>query len=214
LRNSLCLGIPLLIGALAVSGDSGGLVPIFDGKSLEGWHPAHEPGHGSGCLWMVKDGEIRGIQQSPGEWGILGTAQRYGDFELRLEVKTEWPFDAGVLLRSTMEGHGYEVLLHASPGGDVGGIAASRIGDERVPGKDGLKAWKKDAWNEVRIEVKGQPAVIRTWINGRPTAELRSELKDVRVGPEGHVALKIHADESSFRSPILFRNIGIRELKK
>jgi hypothetical protein len=209
------ISLPLIAGLLGAPGDpkEEGFVAIFDGKSLAGWQAANEPGHGSGCLWSAKDGAIDGVQQSPGEWGILATAKRYGDFELRLEVMSEWPFDAGILVRSTMEGHGHEVLLRASPGGDVGGIAASRIGEFRAPAKDWKKAWKRDNWNEVRVVVKGPSPEIRTWLNGSPMAECRAESKDVRVGAEGAIALKIHAGEDAFRKHIQFRNIRIQEIR-
>jgi len=186
---------------------------IFDGKTLEGWHASNEPGHASGCSWSVQDGAIEGVQESPGEWGILTTAKKYGDFELRLEVKTEWPFDAGVIVRSSPEGHGYEVLIRSRDDGDVGGIAGSRVGKFHAAAKDWKKSWKKDGWNELRIAVRGEKPEIHTFLNGTSMADLRGEVKDPRVGATGHVALKIHAAEECFNQRVCFRNVRISEIK-
>jgi hypothetical protein len=184
--------------------------PIFDGTSLAGWHRSNEPGHGSGCNWDVKDGAIRGIQDYPGAWGIIRSEGKYGDFELTVEVKAAGPFEAGIIVRSTGEGHGYLIAIHPSPGGDVGGITGSRFGDFRAPAAEWKKAWKKDDWNELRVAVKGQPPEIRTWVNGRPMAELKGAPTDPRVGAEGHVALKLGGPADCFSDPILFRNIRMR----
>jgi len=186
---------------------------LFDGKTLDGWRRSNEPGHGSGCIWQVRDGAIDGVQESPGAWGILTTAAKYGDFELRLDVKTEWPAVAGILLRSSPEGHAYEVRIQSRPGGDVGGIAVSRVGELEAPAKDWLKAWKKDDWNEIRVAIRGDPPEIRTELNGSAMAEHKAASKHPRLGATGHVALKLHGDEDCFGNHVLFRNIRILETK-
>ena len=161
----------------------------------------------------MTDGAIEGIQEWPGAWAILATKDALKDFELRLEVKCDWPFDAGILLRSTLEGHGYEVMIRCRPGGDVGGIVGSRIPDAGVPAKDWKETWKKDDFNEIRVTVRGDPPEIRTWLNGKPMAEHKGKVKDPRVGPKGHLALKIHGEEKDFGHRAFFRNIRVLELK-
>ena len=47
--------------------DSAGFVPIFDGKTLAGWHKNPERiGHGTGGSWVVEEGVIAGEQDPPG----------------------------------------------------------------------------------------------------------------------------------------------------
>ena len=217
MTRAFCLvSFLFLAGGLLETGEAPreeGFVKIFDGKGLDGWKPFNEPGHGWGSVWQVKDGAIEGIQEWPGAWAILATQQEFGDFELRLEVKSDQPFDSGILLRSTFEGHGYEVLVQCRPDGDVGGIAGSRIGDSHVPAKDWKTAWKKDDYNEIRVTVRGDPPEIRTWLNGKPMAERKGESKDPRVGAKGHLALKIHGAEEAFGNKALFRNIRVLEIK-
>jgi hypothetical protein len=52
-----------------------GLTPIFDGKTLKGWHASAKTGHSrasnnkSGGRWVVEDGTIVGSQDIPGNAG-------------------------------------------------------------------------------------------------------------------------------------------------
>lgn len=188
-----------------------GAKPLFDGKSLSGWRRANEPGHGSGCQWDVRDGAISGLQDYPGAWGILVTEAEFGDFELALEVRAEAAFDAGVIVRATGEGHGYSISIRPGPGGEVGGVGASRIGEVRVPAGDWRAAWRK-GWNELRIAVRGHPPEIRTWLNGRPMAEAKGLPVDPRVGPSGRIALKLAGEEPCFGEPFQVRNVRARDL--
>ena len=101
-------------------------VPIFDGLSLAGWHPAPRiygtvyPG-GPSVLehfdqlglarpvepekhpahWFVEDGVLVGEQDTPGSGygGYLVSDQAFGDFELVLEMRPDWPADTGVMIR-------------------------------------------------------------------------------------------------------------------
>jgi len=171
-------------------------VALFDGKTLNGWAPHNEPGHGWGAKWEVRDGAIVGVQEWPEAWGMLATKQSFGNFELRLEVKAEWPIDSGVLLRATAQGRGYEVPLHGPP-----------------EGKDWAKVWKKGEWNELRVVVRGKPPTIQTWLNGAVMAELKDDAKRARVGDSGRIGLEIHGGRDAFANRIFFRNVRILELE-
>ncbi len=190
-----------------------GFVPVFDGKTLNGWSHHNEPGHGGGARWEVRDGAIAGVQEWPEAWGMLATKQAFGDFELRLEVKAEWPIDSGILVRATGEGRGYEVSLHCRPDGDVGGLAGARTDAPQAAARDWAKAWKKGEWNELRVVVRGRPPTIQTWLNGTAMAELKDDAKRVRVGDSGRIGLEIHGSREAFGNRILFRNLRILELK-
>src|SRR5687768_2640179 len=95
------LGAGLTGGLLggAARGDAGnpaavdeeGFVPLFDGKTLKGWHTnAEKIVHGTGGKWQVESGAITGDQDPPGNGGMLMTDQEYGDFELLLELNPDW----------------------------------------------------------------------------------------------------------------------------
>jgi len=129
---------------------SGKFHPLFDGKTLKGWKaiprvanniwpggppiaelrksrgiPAPVEPEKHPAKWSVKNGAIVGEQEFPGAGygGYLITEKAYGDFELVLEVKPDWPADTGVMLRRRMdEWTGYQVLIDHRESGSIGGF--------------------------------------------------------------------------------------------
>ena len=66
---------------------------LFDGKSLKGWHkPPKRIAHGTGGHWIVENGILVGEQDPPGSGngGLLLTDQKFGDFELQIEMRPDW----------------------------------------------------------------------------------------------------------------------------
>ena len=59
--------------------DEAGFMPIFDGKTLSGWHISAKSGHSgksknqTGGRWVVENGAIIGSQDIPGNGGIVIT---------------------------------------------------------------------------------------------------------------------------------------------
>ena len=81
-------------------------------------------GHGTGGDWRVENGVIVGEQDPPGSGngGILLTDEKFGNFEVILELKPDWGVDSGLFLRSTETGKCYQVMLDYHEGGNVGEI--------------------------------------------------------------------------------------------
>ena len=131
-------------------------VDLFDGKTLDGWyavprtydtmwpggpavrelapdlaadyeqqaaaHPAH---------WEVVDGAIEGFQDPslPGYGGYLVTERAFGDFELVLEMRPDWPADTGVMLRRRPDNWaGFQVLVDHRKSGSIGGFFGNGTG--------------------------------------------------------------------------------------
>jgi hypothetical protein len=127
-----------------------GFVPLFDGETLAGWRtapriygslypggpsvlemferdgrelpqdPEKHPAH-----WFVEDSVLVGQQDSPGSGygGYLVTEKDYGDFELILEMRPDWPADTGVMLRRLPDSwEGFQVLVDHRPSGGIGGF--------------------------------------------------------------------------------------------
>jgi hypothetical protein len=128
---------------------SGGFVPLFDGETLDGWHSVPRtygtlwPGGPEvrdvlplaegyfedavefEAVWSVVDGAIEGRQNplKPGFGGYLVTDRTYGDFELILEMKPDWPADTGVMVRRSSDSWaGYQVLVDHRESGSIGGF--------------------------------------------------------------------------------------------
>jgi len=117
-------------------GDEGGFVSLFDGESLAGWHTNREKTpHGTGGRWAVEDGVLTGEQDPPGSGngGVLLTDRRFGDFELRLDMKPDWGPDSGVFLRCAEDGSCLQMYVDYHNNGNVGHLAGE--GRVRCPMK-------------------------------------------------------------------------------
>ena len=131
-----------------------GFKPLFDGRSLAGWHAAPRLNvprtadkalafagvavtnsklvNAKGGIWNVRAGVIEGgqdaqrfIHREDGvEWGSgswLMSDATFGDFELLVDARPDWPCDTGIYVRSTALGQGFQILLDHR-GDDTGGI--------------------------------------------------------------------------------------------
>jgi len=165
LRTALLLGGALVAGVVCAEGvamaqgrnkasECGAKedewIPLFDGKSLEGWHATprvYGPTYPGGptftrdreivresllypAQWHVEDGMIVGRQDPdhPGFGGFLLTDRHFMNFELKIEVNNDWPTDSGILLRKAdRDWSGIQVLLDHRPSGGIGGYFGNGI---------------------------------------------------------------------------------------
>lgn len=98
-------------------------VSIFDGKSLKGWHKNPKKiGHGTGGTWRVEDGSITGEQDPPGSGngGIVLTDQKFGDFELLIDMKPDWGVCSGLFVRGNDLGQCFQMMVDYHDAGNVG----------------------------------------------------------------------------------------------
>lgn len=125
--------------------------PLFDGRTLEGWHAIHRlpvarnPGGPAPAEdspryrkalrskgeWQVVGGAIEGGQEPPGSGvgGYLVTDEQFADFELSLEANPDWGVDTGVMVRATgVASQGFQVLVDHREGGNVGSFYGNGIG--------------------------------------------------------------------------------------
>jgi Domain of Unknown Function (DUF1080) len=125
-----------------------GFQSLFDGESLAGWHPeprvygALYPGGPSldtliaergwtvpenpathPAAWHVEDRVLIGQQAKPTYGGYLVSDEMFGDFELVLEARPDWPADTGIMLRrKSNDWTGFQVLLDHRESGGIGGF--------------------------------------------------------------------------------------------
>src|SRR6266436_2071060 len=111
-----------------------GFIPLFNGKTLEGWHVSAKSGHSrksgqqSGGKWEVQDGAITGTQDPPGNGGLLLSDQVYGELEVALEMNNDFGPDSGLFLRSTEDGKCYQALIDYHREGSLMGIYGEGLG--------------------------------------------------------------------------------------
>ncbi len=105
--------------------------PLYDGQSLKGWHkPPQKISHGTGGHWWVEDGLLKGEQDPPGSGngGILLSDEKFGDFELQLELHPDYGPDTGVFFRCTEKGEGFQMYVDYHEGGNVGHLRGEMPG--------------------------------------------------------------------------------------
>lgn len=134
--------------------DDTGFRSLFDGATLAGWHAAPRvygalyPGGPSAltifdqrgvarpvapeehpAAWHVEDGHIVGQQSGGGYGGYLVSDAAFGDFELVLEARPDWPADTGIMVRRLRDDWtGFQVLLDHRESGGIGGFFGNGLG--------------------------------------------------------------------------------------
>ena len=185
--------------------------PIFDGKTLQGWHVL-KTGHGTGGRWEIINGILQGTQEPPGNGGVLATIKKYRDFEVVVEIKPDWGIDSGLFLRTTERGACYQVTIDYRPGGQVGTLYGEGCGGWLQQNKNWEKAWEKDDWNLLRAIIKGQPPRIQVWLNGKQLVDFTDAKK--RLPDEGFIGVQIHGGGNWRGKMTRFRNFRVRVIEE
>jgi len=221
--------------------DDAGFVPIFDGKTLSGWHTSAQSGHSNASKhktagrWVVEDGAIIGSQDIPGNGGIVLTDKPYGNFEVALEMNNDFVPDSGLFLRSTEKGQAYQYMIDYHANGNLAGVYGEGLsgGIHRrnftfldkvteikqddcpfplpVKPADWAEFWKHGQWNELRARIVGNPPTITTWINGVRFMEFTDSEK--RHPDTGGIALQVHGGGGDLTKYFVrYRNIRVKPL--
>ena len=183
-----------------------GFVPMFDGKTLQGWKTTGN--------WVVEEGGIVTLKPRPGEKGwqrydaYLTTGRKYKDFILDLEFKIEKEGNSGVFLRvgdpSDHVKTGFEIQIldtHGKPNPgnhDSGGVigAAAPASNMAKPAGE---------WN--RYVITCQATRLKVEMNGQPIHDLQLDKSPLKDRPlEGYIGVQ---DEAR---PVWYRNVRIKEL--
>jgi len=128
---------------------------LFDGQSLKGWHkPPKRIAHGTGGHWWAEDGVLLGEQDPPGSGngGLLLSDEKFGDFDLQLEMLCDYGPDTGVFFRCTDGGAGFQMYVDYHEGGNVGHLRGE------LPGAFAVKPFQIFA----RRGPDGQPTAFTT----------------------------------------------------
>jgi hypothetical protein len=236
----------LAVSALSVSAQPApdGFVPVFDGKTLKGWHASAKTGHSAasqhktGGRWVVEEGAILGSQDIPGNGGIIITDEQFADFEVVLEMNNDFGPDSGLFLRSTEEGTAYQAMIDYHANGNLMGI----YGEGRLGGKPSLMNFRftdkvtailpqTNAPVALAVQPESWPFFWRhgQWnelrariVNNPPT--ITTWINGVRImewtetqkrHPDtGGIALQVHGGGNSTNQFVRYRNIRVKHLGK
>lgn len=191
---------------------------LFDGNSLDGWKPSRD-----NTQFAIADGVI--LATSSNQTGFLHTIERYGDFELKLEVKLhDTDLNSGVQIRTALTRtndagkvrpsiHGPQVDIGKSPGRS-GHLFNQGNGAWITPKEDLLRNEQmiNGKWNKLRVLAVGPR--IQTWINGKQVADVTNDAVYATY-PAGVIALQVHGVRKSPEKArhVAFRSIRIRKLQ-
>ena len=190
-------------------------IPLFDGKSLEGWKAAEHPGS-----WKVSDGLLTadGPRSHLFYTGKVGSAD-FKNFELKAEVMTRAGANSGIYFHTRYQAtgwpeKGFEVQVNNTHRGE---------GDYRERKKTaslyGVRNIYKqladdDRWFEMHITVRGKQVQIRLngmlvvdYVEADPPLHETGEGSG-RVLDRGTFALQCH----DVGSKAFFRSIRVRPL--
>jgi hypothetical protein len=227
------------ISLLGVFGQEG-WIPLFDGKTLNGWQVKAKPADRDQGFWKVRDGAIAcdSIGRKKHDYVWLVNDREFGDFELTLQVRgyRDSPGNTGVQVRSRFDEaaewmNGPQVDIHPPTPWRTGLIYDETWEARRwifpslknwdIDVSQAPKQWKwkyadeGDGWNTLRIVCQGTR--IRTEVNGIGIADfdgsgvLDDEAHRRRgVGLTGRIALQLHSNDE-LRAE--FRAIQVRPLR-
>lgn len=191
-----------------------GWVPLFDGKSLDGW----EQKNGT-ATYKAEDGCIVGRTAEGSPNSFLATKKSYGDFELKFEVRVDDELNSGVQIRSAskpdvnngvVHGPQVEIAINGTAGFIYGeSLKFGWLSEDRSDPK-AQAAFKKGEWNRYRVLADGKS--IKTWVNDVPVANLVDEKTGMM---SGFIGLQVHGiKKGTGPFEVRWKNISLRELKK
>lgn len=176
--------------------------PLFDGKTLSGWHPI---GQGE---WTVEDGMIVGRHTAKQDYGHLVTDKSYRDFTIRLKFKC-LKGNSGLYFRIAVDPKAFSGVsgfqAEIDPRKDIGGLYETNGRAWVVqPTPEQVKSWfKPDDWNDMTVSAHGGHIVVT--INGKTSAEVKDDKGKWREGP---FALQVHAGQEGL---VYFKDIEVKE---
>jgi hypothetical protein len=202
--------IPLLSTSIALVCHAAP-IPLFDGKSFEGWEGDTTK------TWRIQDGAVVGgsLTEKVARNEFLATKKSFKDFDLQLKFKLigkEGFVNSGVQFRSVRipkppnEMSGYQADM-----GDPkwwGALYDESRRNKVLVASDMTKlepVLKKLDWNDYRIRCEGPR--IQLWINGVQTVDYTEP--DTSIPQEGHIAVQVHGGG---KAEAWFKDIVIEEL--
>jgi len=183
--------------------DEPGFLPLFDGRTLEGW----EIKEGPESAFAVEDGAIL-VTEAANSPTWLATRKTYENFDLRLEFFVKGWIDSGIYLRAPEHGPAIDCglcikIFHKEenpPKPESMGSVFPHVAPRLVNVKS------KGEWNSMRILLEGSR--LQVWTNGAMVQDLNlNEHPDLRYRlTSGRIGLQ------SLSYPIRFRNLRVKEL--
>ncbi len=190
---ALCWMVNCCLAADAPAGDKGKPVPLFDGKTLDGWKIIT-------CEVEVKDG----CMFMKGGNGVIRPERKFKDYVLEFDYKAlkAEKYDSGIYLRCKDPDPAtkfpwprvWQVNLRWDDEGNIAEFKTARSKGLTKPGE----------WNHMKITVVGTKVELE--INGKPAWKAEGLTE-----PEGYISFQCEVPGGG---QFLFKNITILELNE
>jgi 3-keto-disaccharide hydrolase len=212
MKALFCAALVLAALASASAQSASKPVPLFDGRSFQGWEGDTQK------TWRIEDGAIVGgsLKETVPHNDFLCTTRSYENFILHVKVKltgTEGFINGGVQFRSQrLTKPAYEMIGYQA---DIGAGYWGSLYDESrrkktlaQPDKAQVeKLVKPGDWNDYEIRAEGPR--IRLFLNGQQTMDYTES--DPAIPRSGLIGLQIHGGG---KAQIAYRDITIQELAR
>lgn len=213
-------GIPLLLSlALASFARAGEPIPLFDGKSLNGWKA-------EGVSTYEKDGKTLPVWTVSGDGSLLCTGngfgflryepREFGDFTYHVEFKMAAKCNSGLGVRTTVfdpansrgtrpSYYSYEIQLIDDAGKAPDARSTGSLYRYVAPSVNAMKP--AGEWNEIEITCVGTK--IQIVLNDKKIIDVdQSKIEALKSKPtKGYVCLQNHG------GTIAFRNVWVKEVE-
>lgn len=198
----LALFATFLLGPVLVGQNAGS---FFSGKDLAGFEGLLDE------YWSVKEGAIVGSAPKGLKFNtFLCSKEKYGDFELKFEVKMTKGANSGVQIRSHI--HNQKTFAVTGPQCDMGqqywgSLYGENFGGmmKAAPAELVKKIVKEGDWNDYYIKAVGKHITIK--LNGETTVDA-----DFAKAPDtGIIAFQLHAGGPM---EVIFKNVKFTNLSK
>ncbi|NLE61660.1 MAG: DUF1080 domain-containing protein [Planctomycetes bacterium] len=175
--------------------------PLFNGKDLTGWQAT------GNAKWVVQDGALIGTQGDNNAPGDLLTEASYGDFQLAVTYKVEWPCNSGIWFRyqSAKQAYQADILEYTDPKCYTGTLYCT--GKKFIAMNTDPSIEEKDGWNTISIRAEGRH--LQVWLNGTQTADVQDDTSDA-----GKVGFQVHPGAEYGTMKIIVREVLLQPLGK
>jgi hypothetical protein len=200
IRSSVSLAAFVLYVCSAVAAE-GDWKPLWDGKSLAGWHVI---GKGD---WTIEDGQIVGRHsKAEKEYSHLVSDAIYGDFTVRLKFKSI-AGNSGLYFRTDEDPKAFSGVkgfqAEIDPKNDVGGLYETngRSWVSQPKPEQVATYYKPGEWNEMTVAARGTKVTVT--INGKISADI----DDPQGRLKGRLALQVHGGQDCL---VYFKDLEVQ----
>lgn len=195
----------LAAAAAPAAAPPAGFIPLFDGRSFEGWE-IDTP-----SVWSIRDNTI--IGRSPGlKYNeFLRTRKHFGNLELHAKLRLiDGEGNTGIQFRSLPIPGSHEVIGYQADGGEkYWGALYDESRRRKIlagPPESFLAGFDPAAWHSYQITASGPRITIS--IDGVQTVDYTES--DPSIPRSGFIALQVHSRPEPIE--VWFRDLWIRPL--